>query len=72
MCQLLQIQFQLGRCIHEFTNQTYYLTRLIPTLASINISNTNQPKYGINLVELLQNVFHFTWLDVTATDTHSG
>ena len=47
--------------IHACTNEIYSLANLqdlIPTLPAITIGNTNQPKQGINLVGLLQHVFH--------------
>ena len=35
-----------------------HLQDLIPTLADIMINTTNQPKYRLNLVDLLDSVFH--------------
>ena len=50
-------QFQLGSYIHGITNKTHSLTilqDLIPTLAG----NYRLHKLGLNLVGLLENVFH--------------
>ena len=48
----MQTQLQLGSYIHTCTNEIHSLVNLqelIPTLARIIISNTNQPKLGLNL-----------------------
>ena len=57
----MQTQIQLGRYVHVCINETHSLANLqdlIPTLAGIIISSTIQPKEGLNLVDLLESVFH--------------
>ena len=57
----MQTQLQLGRYIHVCINETQSpanVQDLIPTLAGIIISSTIQPKWGLNLVDLLEMVFH--------------
>ena len=47
--------------IHVCINETHSLANLqdlISTLAGIIISSTIQPKQGLNLVDLLESVFH--------------
>ena len=59
LCLFMQTQFQLGSYIHVCANETHSIANLrdlMPTLAGIIISNTNQPKYGLNLVYLVENV----------------
>ena len=59
----MQTQPPLGRYIHVCLNETHSLANLqdlIPTLAGIIISSTIQPKQGLNLVGLLESVFHLS------------
>ena len=57
----MQTQLQLGKYIRVCINETHSLANLqdlIPTLAGIIISSTIQQKLGLNLVDLLDSVFH--------------
>ena len=58
----MQAQFQLGSCIQTCTNEAHSLENLqdlIPTLGSLCCLRIFiAAKVGINLVDLLENVFH--------------
>ena len=59
MCLFIQAQFQLGSYIHACTNETHSVANLqdlVPTLAGLNVTSTNQPKEGLSFVDSLENV----------------